>query len=251
MSYRDESTALAEQNRALQQELAQTRSELQSLRHQPAANVPAPHAGARGAIAVIALGAALFVCVALVQALGLARPPLDELVALGSATAVLLVLVGTALWAARVVKIVPHGFALVTIGRRGRAVTFAGARAIIGPFAQAHWLSTAPRRTTVSLSLALRDAPSVSMDVLVHSELRAESTAVLRFFDRWGDGRSAAFDSFLRERIESAARATMAHALRAELDREREKIEDELVRALAFALESQGLSALSASYAAR
>lgn len=251
VTYRDESTALAEQNRALQQELAQTRSELQSLRHEHAPEPIEPARSAAPAFVIIAAGAALFVTVLIVQVLGFARPPFDELVALGSAFAVLLVLIGSVLTAVRVIKQVPHGRALVTITQRQRRVTFAGERVVVWPFSQAHWLSTAPRKTSVALGLALRDAPSASMDFFVHTELRAESASILRFFDRWGDGRGPAFDSFLRERIESAARATMAHFEQSELERERERIESELVRALEYAVESHGLAVLSVSYARR
>jgi hypothetical protein len=259
MSYRDETAALAEQNRSLEQELAAKNREIVALRDAARApsHVEPPRSSAiiarrerslRVALLCAIAGLAVLTATVIASMILTLWPPWDVLLALAGATAVLLWLAAFAALLRGSYVIVPPGLALVFSTGRGHQVINAGHARMIVPLAMTTWVDVAARAARATIALRLRNDALVTFELLARTQPRDAAESVLQFVQRFGNGMGPARDEFVQSRIESAARSVLSQAEGPELDRDRIAYEERLKAELQSSLDGVGLELVDVSF---
>jgi hypothetical protein len=263
MTYRDETTALAEQNKALEREISEKNREIVALRD--AARAPNTSAPPLRSAAIIArrersLRLALLCVIAGLALLSTAFigsrtvtiwPPYDTLLALAGASSVVLWLAAFAALLRGAYVIVPPGLALVFSTGRGHEVTMPGHAKMIVPLAMTTWVDVAPRTVQTRVELRLRDDERRTFELVARAQPRETIESVLRFFQRFNSATTADCDEFVQFRLASAAQSVLSRATSDSLDRDFLKYEDRLRSELQSSLDDVGLELVDVRFAVR
>ncbi|MFO0557317.1 MAG: SPFH domain-containing protein [Polyangiales bacterium] len=263
MSYRDETTALAEQNKALERELSEKNRELVALREAaraPHSSAPPPRAAAviarrdrslRLALLCAIAGVALLTTAVIASLTVTIWPPWDALLALAGASSVVLWLAAFAALLRGSYVIVPPELALVFSTGRGHEVTMPGHAKLIVPLAMTTWVDVAPRAVQTIVELRLRDDERRTFELVARAQPRETTESVLRFFQRFNSATSADCDEFVQSRLASAARSVLSQARLDSLDRDYLDHEDRLRSELQSSLDDVGLELVEVRFTVR
>lgn len=262
MTYRDETTALAEKNQSLEREIAEKNREIVLLRDEAAAQKS--HAPARAvaldqqrssrlraslAVAIIAsvvLGAAVIASMT-----GAVRPPFDVVFPALGATGTVLFLSAFALLLNGVYVVVPPGLALVSWQGPREIVTRAGDGRLLFPLMLWSWIDTAPRVARRTIDVRCRDDKRTSIELTARYAVPQTNESIVRALHRWANATNAERDELVCDRLDSAAREIFARVSSADIDDRRSEIEDRLREHTQSSMADAGLELLDVSFTAR